>query len=304
MIQHFIKEPAAPLFRSETEPRLYYLGEITPEISLHPRILHSHADHVEISIIYSGESEYLIRDKKQFIQRGDILIYNSGVVHDELSGAHAQIGSYFFAIGNLRLPGLRENALIPDGASPVFHAARDFDRLLQLCRTMIDGAEDTGEWGQCITHFSMLALLEIIWRVVYGESTPRETGQIFCAGMQIKGYIDRHFREPLTLRTISEALRLSESYVSHTFKDMLGYTPMQYVLRRKIGEAQTLLISTDDPITEIARMVGYDSQSHFNQRFKQYVGISPGAFRRNYKTCGGPGEAPVSPPSEPQVQES
>ncbi|MCI9101301.1 MAG: helix-turn-helix transcriptional regulator [Lachnospiraceae bacterium] len=50
-----------------------------------------------------------------------------------------------------------------------------------------------------------------------------------------------------------------------------------------MGEAQTLLISTEHSITKIAQMVGYDSQSHFNQRFRQYVGISPGKFRKNYK---------------------
>ncbi len=90
-----------------------------------------------------------------------------------------------------------------------------------------------------------------------------------------KEYIEEHYHEPISLKDICRDLGLSESYVSHTFKDMLGYSPMQYALRCKIGEAQTLLISTDYSITEIARMVGFDAQSHFNQRFIKYVGISP-----------------------------
>ena len=72
MVQYFIKDQYAPVFRSETSPKLYYLGNITPQISSYPRILHAHEDHVEISIIYSGRSEYLIQDKKQLIQPGEI----------------------------------------------------------------------------------------------------------------------------------------------------------------------------------------------------------------------------------------
>lgn len=283
MVQYFIKDNFVPVFRSETRPKLYYLGEISPQISSYPRVLHSHAEHVEISIIYSGKSEYLIQDKKQLIQSGDILIYNSHIVHDELSDIHNQIGSYFFAIGNIQVPGLRPNALIPDEVSPVLHVRKDFERILQLCQDMLHEVERKSEWSACVTQFQTQVLLEIIWRVIH-EEQPGEPAQQPCMmGQIIKAYIDQHFREPLTLKGISEALRLSESYVSHEFKNMVGYSPMQYVLRRKIGEAQTLLISTNYSITKIAQMVGYDSQSHFNQRFIRYVGISPSRFRKNYQ---------------------
>lgn len=134
MIQHFMEDEVTVGFVSSTRPQLYYMGKILPEISTYPRIMHSHANHVEISIIYSGTSEYLIRDQKQIIQPGDIIIYNSNIVHDELSGAHAQIGSYFFAIGNIQLPSLRSNALIPDDANPVIHIKHDFSVLFIFVR--------------------------------------------------------------------------------------------------------------------------------------------------------------------------
>ena len=63
---------------------------------------------------------------------------------------------------------------------------------------------------------------------------------------------------------------------------MSGYSPIQYLLRRRIGEAQTLLITTDYSITQIAGMVGYDTQSYFNMQFTKNVGISPKKFRQNY----------------------
>lgn len=63
---------------------------------------------------------------------------------------------------------------------------------------------------------------------------------------------------------------------------MSGYSPVQYLLRRRIGEAQTLLITTDLSITRIAEMVGYDTQSYFNLQFTKNVGMPPNKFRQNY----------------------
>ena len=81
---------------------------------------------------------------------------------------------------------------------------------------------------------------------------------------------------------MGEALHISPYYLSHVFKQMSGYSPVQYLLRRRIGEAQTLLITTDLSITRIAELVGYDTQSYFNLQFTKNVGMSPGKFRQNY----------------------
>lgn len=283
MLQHFMKKQVSPIFYSEHLPQLYYMGKVLPEISSYPRILHSHADHVEISIIYSGTSEYLIGDQRQLIRPGDVIIYNAGVIHDELSSENAQIGNYFFAVGDLQVPRLPANALIPDNVNPVFHIQQDFDEIKLLSETMLSHFEHPSVWSPYIIHCETQALLEIIWRVIHAEQRTQEPHPNFYLGYKIKNYIDLHYLEPLTMKQVSSALGMSESYISHVFKDMLGYPPMQYALRKKIGEAQTLLISTDYPISQIAQMVGFDAQSHFNKLFSKYVGISPGQFRKNYR---------------------
>ena len=95
-------------------------------------------------------------------------------------------------------------------------------------------------------------------------------------GRRIKEYIDKHYMEPITLQSMGEALHISPYYLSHVFKQMSGYSPVQYLLRRRIGEAQTLLITTDLSITHIAEMVGYDTQSYFNLQFTKKCGYVAG----------------------------
>lgn len=130
----------------------------------------------------------------------------------------------------------------------------------------------------------MHALLVKVLTVTEGtdaaEEKPVEEPHIL--GRRIKEYIDRHYMEPITLQSMGEALHISPYYLSHVFKQMSGYSPVQYLLRRRIGEAQTLLITTDLSITRIAEMVGYDTQSYFNLQFTKNVGMPPNKYRQNY----------------------
>ena len=56
---------------------------------------------------------------------------------------------------------------------------------------------------------------------------------------------------------------------------------MQYLTRRRIGEAQNLLLETDMPISHIAELVGYDTQNYFNLQFSKHVGMPPRKFRQS-----------------------
>lgn len=283
-VQCFVKKEVQSVFVGENDPKLLYVSQIRPDASAHPRVMHAHEDFVEVILICSGSSEYLIHDKKQYIQPGDLIVYNSGVVHDEISGPNAEIGSYCVAIGGLHMPGLRENALIPDDAGYIFPTGDNFDAMRTICEMMFHSLSSGEARAEAFCHSMMHALLVKVFAVVEGRE-PTEESEVeepHILGLRIKNYIDQHYMEPLTLQSMGEALHISPYYLSHVFKQMSGYSPVQYLLRRRIGEAQTLLITTDLSITEIAGMVGYDTQSYFNLQFTKNVGMPPKKFRQNY----------------------
>ena len=105
-VQCFVEKEVKTIFRDsgENHPKLLYVSEIRPDASTHPRVMHAHEDFVELILICSGSSEYLIHDKKVVIQAGDLLVYNAGVVHDEISGPDMEVGSYCVAVGGLHMP--------------------------------------------------------------------------------------------------------------------------------------------------------------------------------------------------------
>ena len=82
---------------------------------------------------------------------------------------------------------------------------------------------------------------------------------------------------------IGSAVSVSPYHMSRVFKKETGCTPMQYVAQLRLGKAQTLLVHTDMPITEIAYNVGYNSSNSFNYAFLKLIGLTPGAYRKMYR---------------------
>ena len=99
----------------------------------------------------------------------------------------------------------------------------------------------------------------------------------------ITAYIHSHFTEQLSLETISRQFFISSYYLSHQFKKVTGFTLTDYIQMTRVRNAQTLLLSTDDPITDIAFQCGFTSFSQFNRAFNKFLHISPSGFRKKSK---------------------
>jgi len=97
----------------------------------------------------------------------------------------------------------------------------------------------------------------------------------------ITAYIHSHYTEDISLDSIASAFYLSNSYLSHQFKHITGFTVTDYVQMTRIRNAQSLLISTDLPITDIAFQSGFTSFSQFNRVFNKFQLESPSSFRRH-----------------------
>lgn len=80
--------------------------------------------------------------------------------------------------------------------------------------------------------------------------------------------------------SISEALGVSSSYLSHTFKEQQSITLHDYIKLYKIGLAKQMLVETDDSLEKIIRLLGYYDCSSFIRMFKKSEGITPGEYRK------------------------
>ena len=112
------------------------------------------------------------------------------------------------------------------------------------------------------------------------KSSPVNKANKDC--VYIEKYIDAHFKEDITLDTLSELTFLNKYHIVHAFKQYKGISPINYMIQKRIQEAKVLLSTTNLQISEISIIIGFTSQSYFAQAFKKATGISPIQFRKNH----------------------
>ncbi len=93
-------------------------------------------------------------------------------------------------------------------------------------------------------------------------------------------YIHAHYSEELTLDSLAEQFNIGNSYLSHQFCNITGFTVTQYIQMTRIRNVEALLISTQTPITEIAYSCGFNSFSQFNRVFNKHIGMNPRQYRK------------------------
>ena len=87
--------------------------------------------------------------------------------------------------------------------------------------------------------------------------------------------IETKYDKNISLTSVADALGISASHLSATFKADMGCTFSDYLFQFRMQIARDLLISDQHKIYEIGEKVGYPDMAQFSKRFKQYYGISP-----------------------------
>lgn len=109
-----------------------------------------------------------------------------------------------------------------------------------------------------------------------GLEEPHASGRM----NQVKDYIDRYFDDPdLNVSDLSLRFDISLSYLSRTFKKVVGQGINDYIHLVRIQNAQKLLSETELPISQVALRVGYSSSNAFIRAYRNAQGVPPGAYR-------------------------
>ena len=265
-------------------PQLVYVSKLEGKTNLPPRRLHSHQDVAEIVLILDKPGICQIDGQIYPVQKGDLLMYNPGVLHDEAYSGQ-QLPLLCCGISGIKRSGLSDNHLLPDTARPVLAAGENFPRLQMLMQMMFDESQKRSKYSsricQDLFHALWYTLVEQI-DAVCGESG-RPIGQHEWLSERVKEFVDNHLTESYTLEQMANEFQVSVSYLSHSFKRATGHSVMQYMTQRRIGEAQTLLVTTTQPIKQIAQRMGYTDLSYFTRVFTHNVGMSPRKYRKVYE---------------------
>jgi two-component system, response regulator YesN len=94
-------------------------------------------------------------------------------------------------------------------------------------------------------------------------------------------YINDHVDSQITLKKVADIVHLNANYFSVLFKEQTSLTFSEYLTRKRLELAKSLLLSSSMSIDEISQKVGYQTAKYFIKIFKDYEGVTPSKYRKS-----------------------
>ncbi|MEM1484397.1 response regulator [Oscillospiraceae bacterium PP1C4] len=99
---------------------------------------------------------------------------------------------------------------------------------------------------------------------------------------QAKQYIQKNYKNAISLEEVSSAVGFNTSYFSTLFKKESDQNFSEYLSEVRMEAAKTLLKETNSSIAAICEEVGYSDIKHFTKTFTKYAGLKPTEYRKLY----------------------
>ena len=97
---------------------------------------------------------------------------------------------------------------------------------------------------------------------------------------KVDSFIAKNIGAHITVDDLADLLHCSKFYFLREFKKLVGVTPYQYLLQKRLDQARGQLSSTKRDIAAVAFDLGFNDQSHFTRAFKKQFGVTPGQFQK------------------------
>lgn len=178
-----------------------------------------------------------------------------------------------------------QEALDPDHIEILPHFPQPDPFIYQTGLLLKSAIEVKGSFNQLYGETLALALSVHLLQHYAGRKASRKLAAIAPVPSSssklaaIADYIQIHCDRNLSLIELSNLAQMSLYYFARSFKQQIGLSPHQYLLRCRVERAKALLLQNELTVVEIAHRVGFADQSHLNRHFKQLTGLAPRQWR-------------------------
>ncbi len=233
----------------------------------------------ELYYLESGTRSHMLGDDVYETEPGDFMLFSPYTPHHSYSDNHSpfqRIVLYFLASSVLSQDMLAKL----NAASGMYHpVATDSGVVHSLLQMILKEQNSDAPYSTESMIATLNTLLIRILRNTTAEPKRESRGRM----NDIIEYIDLHSGEDIKLSDLAAKFYISEYYLCHEFKKYTNRTVVEYINMNRLLRAQRLLAETDDSISSIAEICGFNSLTNFNRTFKGNVGMPPSAFRKQAK---------------------
>ena len=249
------------------------------------------ADHAEeeriqtemlLIFVLEGQMSLRYQENEYRMNQEDLILINPGLSYEIKSAKNA---IYAVASFSMRLMAdiLKRrdmifycNSVVDEG-----HSYQDLrDIFFQLTAEYVAKAHST----DCFLDSLMLRLLDCLaenYRISDSSVKAYET-ETDSRMREIMQYILAHLDQDISLNELAEQMYVSTSTLSRIFKKSTGVYFADYVMQLRVKTALGLLRHSDQNMTQIAMVSGFNNSASFNRAFKKMMGVTPSEYREEY----------------------
>ncbi|MGL6174102.1 MAG: AraC family transcriptional regulator [Cellulosilyticaceae bacterium] len=261
---------------------LFICNAITTKDSTQTTRYHCH-DHVELSIITSGQMPYIIDGENYLLKEGDVMIFNPNIYHQPLPTLTNYCTELHIGISQLAIDGSkRTNFIRHIDETPILTLNKYKEEFLTCCKE-IEKEQRLHQLGHTFILKSLvMKLIILLYREMDTETLPPQWNAIALESRDkqtivqaIIDYMSNYYMKEISLDHIAKNMYLSPIYISKIFKEEMGTSPISYLIQIRLNKAKELLQTQNLPINVVAKHVGYEDAYYFSKLFKKYFGVSP-----------------------------
>ena len=261
---------------------------------------HVHPEY-ELNLLVHGKRRMLVGNRSYAMEEGTLVLVDSNQIHKTVAVEGDPDDYYERIILYISKEKVEKyDRVFPELEMGYFFRQYDGSYVLspgERQRTMhmfetVKQELDSGQGkSQTLIDLTIIRFFIDFWRAkrpaayLVGRQDQQRKGKASVAH-DVSEYILAHFCEQIRLEDLAERFFISESYLSRSFKDIIGIGITEYINILRIRKAQELLEDSKLSVAEIAQAVGYESASYFGRVFQKHLAIPPSRYRKDLSKQG------------------
>lgn len=274
-------------YMQHQEFELFYYKDINPyHISSHTH------EHYECFFFLEGDVDYQIGEAVYHLESGDFLMIPPHTTHRPLFSPRKSVYRRFVLWLS---PGFYQSLCHNDrnysyGFDYVkkernYHFRSDFNDFHHLHGMLLELLEESRgshAFSPLRSNLKAASFLVELNRIIYNHNHQVPSMHFNVLYLSICDYINNHLGEDLSLETLASFFYVSKYHISHIFKEHMGLSLHQYILKKRLYACRNEILS-NIPLTELYRQYGFNDYSSFYRAFKKEFGQSPSEYREQHR---------------------
>ncbi len=248
--------------------------------------LHWHDD-IEFIAVLQGEMNYNINSEIITLMQNEGVFVNSRQLHCGFSKAKTECDFICVLIHPLMLcvsGAIEQKYVVPllenQNVSYVkLSADKPWQKELLYCIASMYRAKD-----DIVAPLTVSSLFLKMWSILFSNlntsMSSENQSNDFTALKNMIGYIQKFYREKITLDNIALSGAVGQSKCCKLFNKYTGMTPNMYLIQYRLNQSMWYLKNTDKNVTEIAQAVGFSGSSYYAEAFRKWCNQSPSEYRK------------------------